>query len=562
MRLLHSTSLELREFQNYESISYAILSHTWAEQEVLFQEIDGFNAASMPTQVKKKLGYKKIQACCAQAKRDGFDYVWIDTCCIDKRSSAELSEAINSMYRWYQDCTICYAYLSDVPNNASPEIRNQKFRESRWFTRGWTLQELIGPLNLEFYGDQWYSKGQSASLGTKRSLQDQIYVITRIPQGGLLSSSAKQPDYSIAQKMSWAANRATTRIEDRAYSLMGLFNVNMPLLYGEGDRAFIRLQEEILKVSTDETLFAWKMAIHDPWFLLSHGLLAMSLDYFADSGQIIEKIHIPRKVPSTVTNKGLHLEMTLPRAIYINEARTLRNRLNDLDAAYVSLLNCADENSGKIVGILLSCLGVKGEESEFESELVRIYPHELLFIGPEDNQPSAGDRTTIFAKLSQIYDPKAVNREVQERHLNQERKRRLLVLREAPLEFQIFEARGSKEWTKSVDDLWVANPDMRPRRRKKFLSAELIFDDGVDSFIVAFLWFPSPPGVYIHQCSQIDTELDLIEFLDFEFIGDGKSDRATCILSSERVVSASFRPEHWRGDPCYALRVSVCNPSI
>lgn len=239
MRLLHSTSLELREFQNYEGISYAILSHTWAEEEVLFQEIDGFNAASMPAQVKQKLGYKKIQACCAQAKRDGFDYVWIDTCCIDKRSSAELSEAINSMYRWYQDCNICYAYLADVPNNASPEIRNQKFRESRWFTRGWTLQELIGPLNLEFYGDQWYSEGQSASLGTKRSLQDQIYAITRISQYGLLSSSHEQPNYSIAQKMSWAANRATTRIEDRAYSLLGLFNVNMPLLYGEGDRAFI-----------------------------------------------------------------------------------------------------------------------------------------------------------------------------------------------------------------------------------------------------------------------------------------------------------------------------------
>ena len=200
MRLLHSTSLELREFQNYEGISYAILSHTWAEEEVLFQEIDGFNAASMPTQVKQKLGYKKIQACCAQAKRDGFDYVWIDTCCIDKRSSAELSEAINSMYRWYQDCTICYAYLADVPNNASPEIRNQKFRESRWFTRGWTLQELIGPLNLEFYGDQWYSKGQSASLGTKRSLQDQIYAITRIPQDGLLSSSDKHRTTALPRK--------------------------------------------------------------------------------------------------------------------------------------------------------------------------------------------------------------------------------------------------------------------------------------------------------------------------------------------------------------------------
>lgn len=336
MRLLHSTFLELREFQNYESIPYAILSHTWAEEEVLFQEIDGFDADSIPAQVKQKLGYKKIQACCAQAKRDGFDYVWIDTCCIDKRSSAELSEAINSMYRWYQDCGICYAYLADVPNDASLDIQFQKFKESRWFTRGWTLQELIGPLNLEFYGDQWFSKGQSATLGTKRSLQAQIYAITGIPQYGLFSSSNKHPDYSIAQKMSWAAGRATTRIEDRAYSLLGLFNVNMPLLYGEGNRAFIRLQEEIMKVSTDESLFAWKIPIDDPRSLSNQGLLATSLDYFADSGSIITKIHIPRNIPSSATNKGLHLEMTLPPVFHIDEIRTLEDPKNYLDEAYVS----------------------------------------------------------------------------------------------------------------------------------------------------------------------------------------------------------------------------------
>jgi hypothetical protein len=165
--------------------------------------------------------------------------------------------------------------------------------------------------------------------------------------------------------MSWAANRATTRIEDRAYSLVGLFNVNMPLLYGEGDRAFIRLQEEILKVSTDETLFAWKIPIDDPRSLQSQGFLAMSLDYFADSGQIIEKVHNPRMIPSTATNKGLHLETTLPPVFHIDEARNLEDPRNYLDEAYVSLINCADEGPGKIVGILLSCFGVKKKESEF-----------------------------------------------------------------------------------------------------------------------------------------------------------------------------------------------------
>jgi len=154
MRLLHSRTLEFRDFPNHEGVPYAILSHTWAEDEVLFPDIDGYNATTMPQQVKEKIGFKKIEACCAQARRDKFDYVWIDTCCIDKRSSAELSEAINSMYRWYRDCTVCYAYLADVPNNASQEVQERKFRESRWFTRGWTLQELIGPLTLEFYGDR------------------------------------------------------------------------------------------------------------------------------------------------------------------------------------------------------------------------------------------------------------------------------------------------------------------------------------------------------------------------------------------------------------------------
>ncbi|PMD30292.1 HET-domain-containing protein [Hyaloscypha variabilis F] len=310
MRLLLSTTLEFRDFPNHESVPYAILSHTWAEDEVLFPDIDGFNATTIPQQVKEKLGFKKIEACCAQARRDEFDYVWIDTCCIDKRSSAELSEAINSMYCWYRDCTVCYAYLADVPNNASQEVQERKFRESRWFTRGWTLQELIGPLTLEFYGDQWHALGQSASLGTKLSLQSEISHITKIPEDVFLSSKIKV-HYCIAQQMSWAAGRSTARIEDGAYCLLGLFNINMPLLYGEGHRAFIRLQEEIMKVSTDESLFAWSTEEQIPFLDVGRGLLAMSADSFAKSGQIMEIIHSARKTPSVVTNKGLRLEVTL-----------------------------------------------------------------------------------------------------------------------------------------------------------------------------------------------------------------------------------------------------------
>ena len=208
----------------------------------------------MPPHIKRKSGYKKLEACCAQAKRDGYEYVWIDTCCIDKSSSAELSEAINSMYRWYQDCAVCYAYLVDVPNNVDLHTQEEKFRKIIWFTRGWMLQELIAPFTLEFYGNEWYSQGQEASLGTKRSLRKVISEITRIPIEVLHDSGLKS--YSVAQRMSWTSQRKTMRMEDRAYSLLSLFNVNMPLLYGEGNWAFIRLREEIMKMSPDETLFA------------------------------------------------------------------------------------------------------------------------------------------------------------------------------------------------------------------------------------------------------------------------------------------------------------------
>ena len=163
-----------------------------------------------------------------------------DLCCIDKTSSAELSEAINSMYRWYQESGVCYAYLADVPPNA--------FSKSRWFTRGWTLQELIAPSTVIFLDQKWQE------IGTKSSLQRVISEITGIPTDILLGGDLE--DASIAQRMSWASKRETTRVEDAAYCLMGIFSIHMPMLYGEGERAFIRLQEEIMRVSDDHSLFA------------------------------------------------------------------------------------------------------------------------------------------------------------------------------------------------------------------------------------------------------------------------------------------------------------------
>ncbi|KAI6002309.1 heterokaryon incompatibility protein-domain-containing protein, partial [Pisolithus orientalis] len=238
--------------------SYAILSHRWGT-EVTYDEMTGL--AVMGTRQRDKIrqrdGYQKIIKSCEQANNDGYSWLWIDTCCIDKRSSAELSEAINSMYRWYRNSQMCYVYLNDVDDSAFPtEPDFGKFCRSKWFSRGWTLQELIAPRELEFFNKSW------VPIGNKQDLTSTLEGIARIPEKVLRSEqvlrSWERP--SVAQIMSWAADRRTTRMEDRAYSLMGLFGVNMPMLYGEGLKAFQRLQLEIIRTaSSDCSIFAWNL---------------------------------------------------------------------------------------------------------------------------------------------------------------------------------------------------------------------------------------------------------------------------------------------------------------
>ncbi|KAN0075668.1 HET domain containing protein [Elaphomyces granulatus] len=221
---------------------YAILSHTWGAdtEEVSFKDmIDGTAKSKVP-------GYNKIRFCGEQARRDGLQYFWIDTCCIDKSSSTELQEAINSMFRWYRDAAKCYVYLADVSRsadvNSSQLLMESSFRKSRWFTRGWTLQELVAPASVEFFS----KKGEQ--LGNKRSLERHIHEVTGIPVKALRGSSLS--DFSVPERMSWAENRETTRKEDKAYSLLGIFDVYMPLIYGEGrENAFQRLREKIDKAS-------------------------------------------------------------------------------------------------------------------------------------------------------------------------------------------------------------------------------------------------------------------------------------------------------------------------
>jgi len=218
---------------------YAILSHTWGkdEEEVSFRDLENRSR-------QQKIGYEKIRLCGEQAARDGLRYFWVDTCCIDKSSSAELTEAINSMFNWYQKASRCYVYLADVPaadyggNDPSSEMWETAFLKSRWFTRGWTLQELVAPDVVEFFSQEW------KWLGNKSSLAGQIRDACGVPVETLREQGLSS--FSINERMQWAANRTTTRPEDKAYSLLGIFGVYMPLLYGEGELpAFSRLRREI-----------------------------------------------------------------------------------------------------------------------------------------------------------------------------------------------------------------------------------------------------------------------------------------------------------------------------
>jgi hypothetical protein len=350
MRLLDTASLKLKEFADNEIPAYGILSHTWEKDEVSFQDMQSGHA-------EEKAGYAKIKGCCEEAKQSNrLKYVWVDTCCIDKTSSSELSEAINSMYRWYENAFTCYTYLADVSSDKDIEGEGSSFAKSRWFTRGWTLQELIAPSRVHFHGKDWQF------IGSKESLQKAISSITGVDVKVIRGSKHPQT-CSIAARLSWASKRNTTRKEDIAYCLMGLLGVNMPLLYGEGDRAFMRLQEEILKISDDHSLFAWKES-NSSRKNEFQGLLATSPAYFVDSCNIVPIPNDHRTTQYSLTNQGLHIELVL-----------LPGFGSDI---YLAVLDCTEpktEHRGPI-GIYLKWLSPPNG-----NQFARVFPNELRCVG-------------------------------------------------------------------------------------------------------------------------------------------------------------------------------------
>ncbi|KAI0096208.1 HET-domain-containing protein [Nemania sp. FL0031] len=297
MRLLGVHSFALEEFFEPHVPKYAILSHTWEKEEILFEDIPNRE------QAEKKTGFQKVEKARELAKSQDYEYIWIDTCCINKSSSAELTEAINSMYRWYKNSDVCYAFLSDVTGGKHSPSLSKQLRKSRWFKRGWTLQELLAPDNVQFYNYKW------ENIGNKK--EDPLFSIisdtTNIDEGILRGGDILQ--IGIARRMYWASGRETTRIEDLAYSLLGIFDINMPLIYGEGQKAFRRLQEEILKTTDDQSIFAWHNAKleGDPV-----DVLAIAPSDFNNSGSIspYTPFRANRKATS-ITNQGIAVELPI-----------------------------------------------------------------------------------------------------------------------------------------------------------------------------------------------------------------------------------------------------------
>ncbi|KAK1752181.1 heterokaryon incompatibility protein-domain-containing protein [Echria macrotheca] len=396
MRLLHTTLFTLKSFitpYHVDGRGYAILSHTWGDDEVLFEDMA--TPDRRPIAHARK-AWDKVQRACEVARELGFEFIWIDTLCIDKSSSAELSEAINSMFEWYALSRVCLAYLADYEDggrlSGGDKNATNEFLSSRWFERGWTLQELIAPSDVVFYDAGWNQIGQRKSLAQPISEQTGIYrsILTRhLPWDAAPGASYLRVvrqvlmSISVAAKMSWVSQRQTTRPEDMAYCLLGLFDINMPLLYGEGDeKAFLRLQEEIVKHCFDSSILAWRMpqigeGPGRAWDLASVGpggrwdwILSPSPEYFAcgseiqnlrdEDGRERGSVH-PGGLSMTVLlsplgslSKDTALCYTLARSEGIEQGSFEHDGKSKQVSAYLAILNCcADGNYTKRVALLL-----------------------------------------------------------------------------------------------------------------------------------------------------------------------------------------------------------------
>ncbi|KAK3615470.1 hypothetical protein LTR56_026570, partial [Elasticomyces elasticus] len=257
---------------------YAILSHRWlaATDEPTFEDLSN-NCA------QEKLGYQKLRFCTEQARRDKLQHFWVDTCCINKVNKAEVSRSINSMFRWYQSAATCYVYLSDVSSQSSDSAKRSNLQSRAWFTRGWTLQELLAPRSVVFYS------ADGERLGDKRELEQHIHEVTAIPQAALRGRPLHR--FSVDERLARMTVRETTLEEDKAYSLAGLFDISLAHVYGEG---FAQAHKRLLKLLDKRGACVRDLHLSNPYDdkkRIEHtkgGLLVDSYDWILGHSQYVQ----------------------------------------------------------------------------------------------------------------------------------------------------------------------------------------------------------------------------------------------------------------------------------
>jgi hypothetical protein len=352
MRLLNTTTNELKEFPEGDVPDYAILSHTWGDNEVTATDLaDGLYSG-------KEAYWRKINAACKQALADQLEWLWADTCCFPRDNSAERGAAINLVFGWYRDARVCYVYLSDVPSRPGaghgveeetedPEAPGSAFRRSRWFSRGWTLMELLAPPEVRYYSSSWGFLGSYETLGLVSRETAGIPAATESREQMLQSAS-------VATVMSWASGRHTTLPEDKAYCLLGLLGVSMPIIYGEGEeQAFIRLQRRLLQRQDDHSILAWGYGSTDrndeeDATTLCGGFLAKSLAGLAGCGNLHPCQAWKVKGPAFVGFTGEGVRMRLPLVILTTGIWTAPQ-----STLYAILNCCVDRDPSKLIAIPL-----------------------------------------------------------------------------------------------------------------------------------------------------------------------------------------------------------------
>ncbi|OJA14572.1 hypothetical protein AZE42_06368 [Rhizopogon vesiculosus] len=290
-------------------VKYAILSHRWLDEgEPTYEEMKSGTARGP--------GYWKLKKFCEKAWSFKVEFAWSDTCCIDKSSSTELDQSIRSMHRWYYNSDICIVHLAE-----SETIEDMMYDE--WTRRGWTLQELLAPVNIKFFNKYWMPMTRDANDKSpkKTEIMQKLEIATGIPHKDLWIF---QPGPArVDERMTWAAKRKTTRVEDVAYSLMGMFDVSLQIAYGEGrDRAFSRLIEAIMQ-GGDPSVLNWT---GEPLLHSSSRAIPRSPENF--SGRTLQLPRDLGQLEMTMTSLGLRVPLVvLPLTLSwsIEQSRHKRN---------------------------------------------------------------------------------------------------------------------------------------------------------------------------------------------------------------------------------------------